>query len=87
MGGPVLTHIGSLIIVAGLAGLPRLAAAGPIPTLTIVLEVRDNARIPAHIFTRAKAEMTRIYRDACVNIRWTTPMPGTVQPHLAATDP
>jgi hypothetical protein len=91
MGGPVPTQIGSLIMVVGLAGLPRLAAADPIPTVTIVLEVPDYARIPSHIVTRAKAEMTRIYRDACVNITWTNPMPGTGQPHLlpslAATDP
>ena len=91
MNGPVLTRIGSLVMVVGLIGLARPAAADPIPTLTIVLEVRDHARIPTHIVTRAKAEMTRIYRDACVNIIWSDPAPGTGQPQPlpspGATDP
>jgi hypothetical protein len=91
MGGPVPTRIGSLVMVVGLAGLPRLAAADPIPTLTIVLEVPDHGRIPLHIVTRAKAEMTRIYRDACVNITWIDPAPSTGRSYAlrspAATDP
>jgi hypothetical protein len=91
MSGRVLTRIGSLVMVAGLTGLARPAAADPISTLTIVLEVRDRARIPTHIVTRAKAEMTRIYHDACVNIMWSDPAPGTGQPHPlpspAAADP
>ena len=91
MSGPVPTRIGSLVMVVGLAGFPRPAAADPIPVLPIVLEVRDHARIPTHIVTRAKAEMTRIYRDACVNIRWTDPSPGAGQPEAppspATTDP
>jgi len=91
MNGLVPTQIGMLIMVAGLTGLARPAAADPIPTLTIVLEVRDHARIPTHIVTRAKAEMTRIYRDACVNIIWSDQAPGTGQPQPlsvpAATDP
>jgi hypothetical protein len=91
MGRPVPIQIGSLVMVVGLTGLARPAAADPIPTLTTVLEVRDHARIPTHIITRAKAEMTRIYRDACVNIMWSDPAPGTDQSHPlpspAATDP
>ena len=91
MKGLVPTQIGSLVMVAGLTGLARPAAADPIPTLTIVLEVRDRARIPTHIVTRAKAEMTRIYRDACVNIMWSDRAPGVGQPHPlpspGATDP
>jgi hypothetical protein len=91
MYGLVPTQIGSLVMVAGLTGLARPAAADPIPTLTIVLDVRDHARIPTHIVTRAKAEMTRIYRDACVNIRWIDPAPVAGQPLAppspAATDP
>jgi hypothetical protein len=91
MSGGVLAEIGGLVMVAGLTGLARPAAAAPAPTLKIVLDVRDHARIPTHIVTRAKAEMTRIYRDACVNIIWSDPAPGTEQlhplPSPEATDP
>jgi hypothetical protein len=90
MSGPILTQIGSLVMVVG-TGLARPAAADPIPTLTVVLEVPDHGRIPPHIVTRAKAEMTRIYRDACVNIMWSDPAPSTGRPYPlrspAATDP
>ena len=91
MSGRVLTQIGSLVMIAGLTALARPVAAGPIPALTIVLEVPGHARIPPHIVTRAKAEMARIYRDACVNIMWSDPAPGTSRPYAlrspAATDP
>jgi hypothetical protein len=90
MNRPVPIQIGGLVTVAGLTLLVRPAAADPIPTLKIVLEVPDE-RIPLHIVTRAKAEMTRIYRDACVNITWSDPAPGTSRPYPlpspAATDP
>jgi hypothetical protein len=91
MNRSVPTQVGNLVMVVGLIGLARPAAADPIPTLTIVLEVRDHARIPTHIVTRAKAEMTRIYRDACVNVKWSDQAAGTGEPHAqpfrAATDP
>jgi hypothetical protein len=91
MSGPIPTQIGSLVMVVGLTGLARPAAADPIPTLTIVLEVPGDGRIPPHIVTRAKAEMTRIYRHACVNIMWSDPAPSTARPYMlrssAATDP
>ena len=91
MSGPVLTQIGRLVMIVALTVLARPAAAGPIPPLTIVLEVPDPARIPPHIVTRAKAEMMRIYRDACVSIMWSDPAPGTSRPYAlrspAATDP
>ena len=91
MNRPVPARISSLVMVVALTGLARPAAAAPIPTLTIVLEVPSNGRIPPHIVTRAKSEMTRIYRDACVNIMWSEPAPSTGQPYQlrspAATDP
>jgi hypothetical protein len=91
MSGRVLAGIGGLVMVAGLTGLARPAAADPISTLRIVFEVRDHARIPTHIVTRAKDEMTRIYRDACVNIMWRDPVPGASQRHAwpsaATADP
>lgn len=91
MNGAIPTQIGGLVMVVELAGAARPAAADPIPTLTIVLEVPNPGTIPLHIVTRAKAEMTRIYRDACLNIAWTDPEPSRGWPYSlrspAATDP
>ena len=91
MNRPVPTRIGSLVIVVGLTGLARPAAADPVPRLRVVLEVPGYGRIPAHIVTRAKAEMTRIYREACVDILWSDGVPGTAGRSTpsspAATDP
>ena len=87
---PAPTQIGSLVMVVGLTGLARPAAAHPIPALTIVLEVPDG-RIPLHIVTRAKAEMMRIFRDACVHIMWSDPSSSAGRPYPlqspTATDP
>ena len=85
------TQIGSLVMVVGLTGLARPAAADPTPTLTIVLQVPGHGRVPPHIVTRAKAEMTRIYRDAGVNVIWINAASSTGRPDTlqspAASDP
>ena len=70
MNRPVPTQIGSLVMVVGLTGLARPAAAECTPTLTIVLQVPGHGSVPPHIVNRAKTEMRRIYRDAGVNIIW-----------------
>jgi hypothetical protein len=57
-------------MVVGLTGLARSAAADPIPTLPIVLQVAGHGNVPLHIVALAKAEVTRIYRDAGVNVVW-----------------
>jgi len=62
-------------MVVGLTGLARPAAADPAPTLTIVLQVPGHGSAPPHIVTRAKAEMSRIYRDAGIDIVWTKEAP------------
>ena len=48
----------------------RPAAAARIPTLPIVLQVPGHGNIPLHIVALAKAEVTRIYRDAGVKVVW-----------------
>jgi len=63
-------RIPSLIVVAGVTGLARPAAAEPPPTLTIVLQVPDHESVRPDIVTRAKPLVTRIYRDAGVNVIW-----------------
>ena len=70
MNKPFRACIGSLAVVVGLTGLARPAAADPIPTLPIVLQVAGHGNVPLHIVALAKAEVTRIYRDAGVNVVW-----------------
>jgi hypothetical protein len=85
------TQIGSLVMVVGLTGLARPAAADAPPTLTIVLQVAGYRSVPPHIVTRAKAEMTRIYRDAGVNVIWINAASSTGRPDTlqspAASEP
>jgi len=70
MNRPFRTRIGGLLVVAGLTGLARSAAADPIPTLPIVLQVAGHGNVPLHIVALAKAQVTRIYRDAGVKVVW-----------------
>lgn len=70
MNRPFRTRTAGLLVVAGLTGLARPAAADPIPTLPIVLQVPGHGNVPLHIVALAKAEVTRIYRDAGVTVVW-----------------
>ena len=70
MNRPFRTRTAGLLVVAGLTGLARPAAADPSPTLTINLQVPRHVNVPLHIVALAKDEVTRIYRDAGVKIIW-----------------
>ena len=91
MNRPFSTQIASLIMVVGLTGLARPAAADATPTLTIVLQVSGHGSVPPHIVNRAKTEMRRIYRDAGVNVIWINAASSTGRPDprqsRAAFDP
>ena len=65
-----LIRIAALVTVVTLTGLAQPAAADPVPTLTIVLQVPDDADVPLHVVVLAKPEVERIYRDAGVTIIW-----------------
>ena len=71
MNRPFLTRISALVLAAGLAGLARPAVADPRPSLRIALHVYDDESIPPDVVSRAKAEMTRIYRHAGIDVVWT----------------
>ena len=71
MNRPSRPQLGSVILVIGLVGLARPAAADPRPSLRIVLQVPDDDSIQSNIVSRAKAEMSRIYRNAGIDIVWT----------------
>jgi hypothetical protein len=82
---PFRTRIGGLVMVVGLTGLAQPAAADPIPTLPIVLQIPDHRHVPLNIVTRAADEVVRIYREAGVNIIWIDPRQssGTGDPGFA----
>ena len=67
-------------MVVGLTGLARAAAADPTPTLRIVLYSYEDGTIPPNVVSRAKAEMTRIYRHAGIKVLWTDTAPTTSSP-------
>jgi hypothetical protein len=81
MNKPFRACIGSLAVVVGLTGLARPAAADPIPTLPIVLLVPSHGTVPLHIVGLAKAEVTRIYRDAGVHVIWIDAASSGSRPH------
>ena len=58
------------ILVAALVGMASPAAAAPNPSLGIVLHVCDDPGIQQNLVSRAKAEMSRIYRDVGIDIDW-----------------
>jgi hypothetical protein len=70
MNAPSLIRIATLATAITLTGLPRLAAADPTPTLTVVLQVPDDDDIPLHVVALAKPEVERIFRDAGVTVIW-----------------
>ena len=78
MNRPRRTQVGRLILVIGLVGLAGPAAADPRPSLSIVLHVCGDARIQPNLVSRAKTEMSRIYRDAGIDIVWTREAPITL---------
>jgi hypothetical protein len=62
--------LASLMLALSLLGSARPAAAQPRPSLNIVLHLCDDPGIQANLVNRAQREMTRIYRDAGVDINW-----------------
>ena len=82
MNRPSRPQVGSLVLIIGLVGLARPAAADPRPSLSIVLQVPDDDSIRPNVVSRAKAEMSRIYRDAGIDIVWTREAPD---PQLTLT--
>jgi len=62
--------LASLMLALSLLGSARPAAAQPRSSLNIVLHLCDDPGIQANLVNRAKREMTRIYRDAGVDINW-----------------
>ncbi|MGH2399573.1 MAG: hypothetical protein ACRDF6_06980 [bacterium] len=62
-----------LIVMLGLGGVGALAFADHAGRLPILMRLRDTAEVPQHVLTEAQEEVTRIYREAGVDILWSTP--------------
>ena len=58
------------IAMLGLAGVGRTTSADQTEPLAVALWVRDTAQVPEAVLTQAKAQVTRIYRQAGVEIMW-----------------
>jgi hypothetical protein len=78
MSRSLLTQTG-LVTALGLTALAPPAAADPIPTLKIVLQVPDGS-LPLHLVLRARSEVERIYQNAGVTITWKGVDSGTDWP-------
>ena len=58
------------LVATALLVLASPAIAEPRPALSVVLHLCDDPGIQPNLVRRAQAEMTRIYRDAGVDIAW-----------------
>ena len=69
------------MIVAVVVTVGRIAdAAEPAPPLTIDLQMRNDARVPAHVLETSQEEVTRIFAGVGLEVRWTDTAPRfTVQ--------
>ena len=67
--------LNSLIVATALLGWASPALAAPRPSLNIVVHICDDDGIQPNLVSRAQVEMTRIYRDAGVEIAWITDAP------------
>ncbi len=76
-------------LVTALVGMASPAAAGPKPSLSIVLHVCDDVGIRTNLVARAQAEMSRIYRDVGIDVAWISEaslmaLPDDPQPSAAS---
>ena len=53
----------------------RTADAETSHPLTIDLQMRNDARVPAHVLEQSRDEVTRIFADAGLAVRWTETAP------------
>ena len=64
------------MVVAISVMVARTADAGePSHPLTIDLQMRNDARVPAHVLEQSQDEVTRIFADAGFAVRWTETAP------------
>jgi hypothetical protein len=53
-------------------GDPCVGQAETVNSLAILLRIRDTARVPHDVLTKAQGDVTRIYREAGVEVLWAT---------------
>ena len=69
------------MVVAVVVTMVRIAdAAEAVDPLTIDLQMKNDARVPAHVLEQSQEEVTRIFAGAGLAVRWTETAPRfTVQ--------
>ena len=64
------------MVVAVVVTVVSIAEAGEsLPPRTIDLQMKSDARVPAHILEESRDEVTRIFADAGLLVRWTDTAP------------
>jgi hypothetical protein len=64
------------MVVAVVVTIVRVAdAAETVDPLTIDLQMRNDARVPAHVLEQSQEEVTRIFAGAGLAVRWTETAP------------
>ena len=66
------------MVTLGLAGVGPTASADQTDPLTIVLRVRDTARVPDDVLTDAQTAVTAIFHQAGVQTVWRAPSSSSV---------
>ena len=63
-----------MVVAAGVM-VVRTADAETSHSLTIDLQMRNDARVPAHVLEQSQDKVTRIFADAGLAVRWTETAP------------
>ena len=59
------------MVVAVVVTVARIADAEPVAPQTIDLQMRNDARVPAHVVEKSQDEVTRIFAGGGLTVRWT----------------
>ena len=64
-----------MVVAVGVMVVRTADAGEPSHPLTIDLQMRNDARVPAHVLEQSQDEVTRIFADAGLAVRWTETAP------------
>ena len=70
---PMLKWWMVVAVVVSVVGMAEAGEAGP--PLTIELQMRNDARVPAHVLEESQDEVARIFAGAGLAVRWTDTAP------------
>ena len=64
-----------MVVAVGVMVVRTADAGEPSHPLTLDLQMRNDARVPAHVLEQSQDEVTRIFADAGLAVRWTETAP------------